>query len=80
MAIREGKRPDGSLIGPPMPFHFYSQISDEDAKAIVAYLRASSRLPTRSEEYIRVPPAAGLGTARVECRRCHPDDPVKYGE
>lgn len=39
-AIREGKRPDGSLIGPPMPFEQYRHLSDRDAAAIVAYLRS----------------------------------------
>ena len=35
-AIREGVRPDGSLIRPPMPIHFYRGISDGDLAAIVA--------------------------------------------
>lgn len=39
-AIREGVRPDGSLIGPPMPTEFYSRMSDDDVNAIVAVLRA----------------------------------------
>ncbi len=39
-AIREGIRPDGSLIGPPMPFEFYRHLSDTDVTAIVAYLRS----------------------------------------
>jgi mono/diheme cytochrome c family protein len=38
-SIREGKRPDGSLIGPPMAIEFYNGMSDNDVKAIVAYLR-----------------------------------------
>ena len=38
-AIREGRRPDGSLIGPPMPIELYRGMSDGDVKAIVAYLR-----------------------------------------
>jgi mono/diheme cytochrome c family protein len=38
-AIREGKRPDGSVIGPPMAIEFYHGMSDNDARAIVAYLR-----------------------------------------
>src|SRR4051794_17314426 len=33
-ALRDGKRPDGTTIGPPMPFGFYRQMSDEDAAAI----------------------------------------------
>ena len=39
-AIREGIRPDGRLIGPPMPIEFYRRLSDRDLAAIVAYLRA----------------------------------------
>ena len=39
-AIREGKRPDGPLIGPAMPIALYRGMSDRDAQAIVAYLRS----------------------------------------
>jgi mono/diheme cytochrome c family protein len=39
-ALREGKRPDGRTLGPPMPFFFYRGIADEDAAAIVAYIRS----------------------------------------
>ncbi len=38
-AIREGVRPDGTIIGPPMPIELYREISDRDIAAIVAYLR-----------------------------------------
>ena len=38
-AIRDGLRPDGSLIGPPMPFVFYRDLGDADLDAIVAFLR-----------------------------------------
>lgn len=38
-ALREGKRPDGTTIGPPMPIEWYRKMSDEDAAAIVAYIR-----------------------------------------
>jgi mono/diheme cytochrome c family protein len=38
-AIREGRRPDGSIIGPPMPIEVYRGLSDRDVAAIVAYLR-----------------------------------------
>ena len=46
-AIREGKRPDGSIIGPAMPIMLYRGISDRDAQAIVAYLRSIP--PIRNE-------------------------------
>jgi len=39
-ALREGRRPDGSLIGPAMPFQSYRNLANEDVKAIVAYLRS----------------------------------------
>ena len=39
-AIREGVRPDKTLIGPPMPIEFYRHLSDDDLAAIIAYLRA----------------------------------------
>ena len=38
-AIRNGVRPDGTIIGPPMPFSAYDDLSDRDANAIAAYLR-----------------------------------------
>ena len=38
-AIREGRRPNGRIIGPPMPIGLYRGLSDRDVKAIVAYLR-----------------------------------------
>lgn len=61
-AIREGLRPDGSLIGPPMPFAMYRQIADDDLAAIVAYLRtvpAVDNDPGTSEYNIPLPPAYG---------------------
>lgn len=46
-AIREGKRRDGSIIGPPMPIGLYRDMSDTDVEAIVAYLRTVP--PVRNE-------------------------------
>jgi len=39
-AIREGKRPDGSIIGPPMPFAHLRKVSDADVSAMAAYLKS----------------------------------------
>jgi mono/diheme cytochrome c family protein len=38
-AIREGKNKEGRVIFPPMPVPTYNNMSDDDVKAIVAYLR-----------------------------------------
>lgn len=61
-AIREGIRPDGSVIGPPMPFTFYRGISDSDLAAVVAFLRVIEPVendPGASEYAIPLPPAYG---------------------
>jgi len=61
-AIREGKRPDGSIIGPPMPIGMYKNMSDSDVKAIVAYLRQVKPVKNavgKSEYKIPLPPSYG---------------------
>jgi mono/diheme cytochrome c family protein len=61
-AIREGIRPDGTLIGPPMPFFAYRAISDEDLAAIVTYLRTIPAVAGdlgASDYRIPLPPAYG---------------------
>lgn len=80
VAIREGKRPDGSIIGPPMPIGLYRGLSDTDVKAIVAYLRSvkpiKNKIP-KSVYRIPLPPSYGPPVANV------PDmprtDKVAYG-
>ncbi|WP_439580786.1 c-type cytochrome [Elioraea sp.] len=79
-AMRNGRRPDGSLIGPPMPVEAYRGISDGDLAAVWAYLRtippvrnpvtersSFPRSPTRFEPVATVPAPPG-------------DDPVRRGE
>lgn len=61
-AIREGIRPDGSLIGPPMPFTFYRALSDADLAAVVAFLRTLPPIENetpKSVYHIPLPPAYG---------------------
>lgn len=61
-AIREGLRPDGSLIGPPMPFAMYRGLGDDDLMSIVAFLRtlpAVENDPGKSEYNIPLPPSYG---------------------
>ena len=41
-AIREGIRPDGSTIGPPMLIPVYRHLSDNDVKSMVLFLRSLS--------------------------------------
>jgi len=46
-AIREGKRPDGTTIGPPMPFDLYRNMSDNDVKAITAFIKSLRPIKNR---------------------------------
>jgi len=80
-AIREGIRPDGSLIGPPMPIMFYRGISDEDMKAIVAYLRAQPAVKNavpKSEYRIKLPPNYGPAI-KGKVAAPSPKATLKYG-
>lgn len=79
-AIREGKRPDGTTIGPPMPFDMYQKMSDRDATDIVAYLRTVAPVDndTQASTYMfPLPPAWGPPVASIP----HPDpaNKVAYG-
>jgi len=79
-AIRNGRRPDGTIIGPPMPFEFYRDMSDNDVRAIVAYLRsvpAVKNTVPRSAFYIPLPESYGPPVTRVD--DVSPGDPVRYG-
>ena len=80
-ATREGRGRDGKTLGPPMPFDLYRRLSDNDVKAMVAYLRtvpAVRQAVPRSQYKIPLPDSYGPPVAGV------PDPPrqdlVKYGE
>ena len=61
-AIREGIRPDGSVIGPPMPISLYRGLSDDDVASMVMFLRTVEPVendPGQSVYNIPLPPAYG---------------------
>lgn len=51
-AIRNGRRPDGTIIGPPMPIELYHMMSDSDVRAIVAYLRTIKPIRHKVEKSV----------------------------
>ena len=80
-AIREGIRPDGSLIGPPMPIPGYRHLSDEDLSAIVAFLRTIEPVEggePASEYRIPLPPAYGPPIDSVSAPA--PAASIEYGK
>lgn len=63
-AIREGLRPDGSVIGPPMPFAMYRGLGDDDLMSIVMFLRGLDPVPSDLPASIyRIPLPAAYGPA-----------------
>ena len=79
VAIREGKRPDGSKLYPIMPYPNYHRMTNDDAKALATYLMSlppidNAVAPTKDLKLPQpdLPPPANAPDPV--------DDPVKHGE
>jgi mono/diheme cytochrome c family protein len=55
--MRTGKKPNGTPIMPPMPSEVYQNMTDDDLKAIFAYLRTIK--PIRNAVFSGLTPPAG---------------------
>ena len=80
-ALRNGKRPDGKIIGPPMPISMYRNLSDNDATAVATYLRAIQPVKhavPRSQYKIPLPENYGPPVTHVD--EPSPTDQVAYGK
>jgi mono/diheme cytochrome c family protein len=79
-AIRNGKRPDGSRIRPPMGIFFYRELSDTDAQAIAEYLLTVTPVRTSFERS----PVAGTAPVIEPAAATIPDipraDTIAYGK
>jgi mono/diheme cytochrome c family protein len=78
-AVREGVRPDGSGLYAIMPFMNYSRMTDDDAKALVAFLRTIKPIektvaPNKNLKTMRGPGPRPANAPDPE------DDKVKHGE
>jgi mono/diheme cytochrome c family protein len=79
-AIRDGRRPDGTLIGPPMPIALYRGLSDHDLIAMVAYLRAVPPVQHAVTERSTYPfPLTAYGPPVAGVPDPPKDDPVARG-
>jgi mono/diheme cytochrome c family protein len=77
-ALREGVTKEGQTLGPPMPVPTYHNMSDDDAKAIVAYLRTVSPVHNEvPESKFKIPlqPQPPVKTLLAPPK----DDKVAYG-
>jgi mono/diheme cytochrome c family protein len=79
-AIRDGQRPDGKYLGPPMSFGWYRGMSDTDAHAIAAYIKTvpaiSNAVPPSTYSF----PLTGYGPPITSVPDMPKTDQVKYGE
>ena len=79
-SIRDGLRPDGTLIAPPMPSPVYALMSDRDVEAIVAYLRTVepvNNVVPKTVFNITLPTSYGPPVTTVT--DVSKDDPIAYG-
>jgi mono/diheme cytochrome c family protein len=58
-ALREGRRPDGSALLPPMPWPDYAALTDDDANALAAALKDLP--PIKHQEPPHLPPDSKPG-------------------
>lgn len=77
-AIREGKRPTGDGLFPIMPYLFYNAMSNDDARALVAFMRTVPAISNKVERAtdlkipkIPAPPPTGQAPDKA--------DPVAHG-
>ncbi len=47
-ALRTGKRPDGRVLSPIMPWQSFATLTDEDAHAIAAYLKSLAPISNKA--------------------------------
>src|SRR5262249_46206690 len=80
-SIRNGKRPDGTVIGPPMPIGFYRNMSDADARAIVAYLRSVKPIHHKVEKSTyKIPLPGSYGPIVAHVADTPISDKLAYGK
>ncbi|HUT51636.1 MAG TPA: c-type cytochrome [Alphaproteobacteria bacterium] len=79
-AIREGIRPDGSVIGPPMPIELYRGLSDGDVRAIALYIRSAKPVRNKvAKSVYRIPLPKSYGPAVQSVAEPSQKDRVAYG-
>jgi mono/diheme cytochrome c family protein len=78
-ALRYGTRPDGTIVGAPMPIAAYRDISDSDLAAIAKYLHSIRpvRHPVARTRYKTAPSPQDQATIHVETPP--PQDKLAYG-
>jgi hypothetical protein len=81
VSIRDGLRPDGTILGPPMPSSFYRTMSDYDVRAIVAYMRTFKPVKNAvPKSQYNIPLPANYGPMIGSVPPVSKDDALAYGK
>ncbi len=79
-AIRNGKRPDSTTIGPPMPIVFYRNMADTDVRALVAYLRSVKPISHKlAKSSYKMPLPDAYGATVTHVADVSPANRIAYG-
>jgi mono/diheme cytochrome c family protein len=78
-ALRNGKRPDGSTIRPPMGIVWYRSLSDRDAHAIAAYLLSLKPVVNKVARTVVDRPEPKYGEAVTHVAETPRTDKLAYG-
>jgi mono/diheme cytochrome c family protein len=79
VGLHDGKRPDGSIIGPPMPIPMYRLLADQDATAIAAYLLSTPPVKNAVEKSQYKVPMPDYGPPVTHVDAPSAQDKVAYG-
>jgi mono/diheme cytochrome c family protein len=79
-AVRNGIRPDGQVLGPPMSFGFYRDLSDRDVRAIAAFMKQVPAIRNEVPRSTFEIPLNGYGPIVESVPEVARDDLVAYGE
>ena len=79
-ALRNGRRPDGRMLRPPMPIPFYRSLSDVDLHAIATYLKSlpptANHVPASTYQ---IPTPTGYGPPIVSVPEPDRTNAIAYG-
>jgi cytochrome c553 len=80
-AIREGVRPDGTLMGDAMPIEYFRGLSDSDVQSVAIYLLAQPAFANVVEKSVYENPLpASYGPALGAVSAPAPQDKLQYGK
>ena len=80
IAVREGRRPDGTVVRPPMPIGLYRGLSDRDVRAIASYIKTLKAVGNRVPKSVyKIPTPKSWGPPVNNVKAPPRSDKIAYG-